>query len=86
MIDALLRPVSSLLWNIGNHFYLKRAHRNLQYKVYKDGSWYCAEFPRLGIASQGETRESAKKNLRDALLFNLETLMSKEYEQYYLIT
>ena len=38
----------------------------------KDGGWFVSYCPELGVASQGKTRKTALKNLREAVELYLE--------------
>jgi predicted RNase H-like HicB family nuclease len=40
--------------------------------VTKDGRWFVADCPELGIASQGKSVEKALRNLREAIELYLE--------------
>ena len=42
-------------------------------RVRKRGKWYVLSCPSLDVHSQGRTKEEARKNLVDALLFFLES-------------
>jgi len=50
------------------------ARRSLEFSsvVTKEGKWYVANCPELGIASQGKSVESALKNLTEAIELYLE--------------
>ena len=39
--------------------------------VYRDGRWFVAECPEVGTVSQGRTRDSAVRNLREATVLYL---------------
>ncbi|MBI4045171.1 MAG: type II toxin-antitoxin system HicB family antitoxin [Candidatus Diapherotrites archaeon] len=40
--------------------------------IAKEGKWFVSFCPELGVASQGKTRQSALKNLREAVELYLE--------------
>ena len=46
--------------------------------IHKEGDVYVALCPELDIASQGETVEKARENLREAIVLFLETASSGE--------
>jgi predicted RNase H-like HicB family nuclease len=46
--------------------------------IHKEGDLYVALCPELDIASQGETIESARENLREAIELFLETASQEE--------
>ena len=41
--------------------------------ITKEGDWYVARCPELGVTSQGKDVESARANLREAIELYLET-------------
>lgn len=45
------------------------ARRSMEFSsvVTKEGKWYVADCPELGVASQGKTVESALENLKEAI-------------------
>ena len=47
--------------------------RQLMAVIERDGDWYVALCPELDIASQGETVEAARANLKEALELFFET-------------
>jgi predicted RNase H-like HicB family nuclease len=49
--------------------------------IEREGDGYVALCPELDVASQGETVEDARKNLRDAVELFLETADPREIEQ-----
>ena len=46
----------------------------LSVRIWKEGKWYIARIPELGVTTQGRTRGSAKKNLREAAQLHLEAM------------
>ena len=48
--------------------------------IQRDGDWYVAWCPELDIASQGQSIEEARQNLREALELFLETASSQEIQ------
>ena len=40
--------------------------------ITKDGKWFSSFCPELGVASQGKTKKTAMKNLKEAVEFYLE--------------
>ena len=47
----------------------------LSIKIWKEGKWYIARVPELGVTTQGRTKESAKRNLREAVQLHLESMV-----------
>ena len=45
---------------------------------HKEGKWYVAYCPELGVTSQGKTLEEAQKNIREAIELYLEDVPQKE--------
>lgn len=45
---------------------------------HKEGKWYVAYCPELGVTSQGKTLEEAQKNIREAVELYLEDIPKKE--------
>jgi len=43
-------------------------------KISKGEKYYVARVPELGITTQGETKEEARKNLREAMQLHLEAM------------
>jgi len=48
--------------------------------IERDGSWWSAFCPQLDIASQGETIEEARQNLREAIELFFETASPEEVQ------
>ena len=48
---------------------------NLTVDISKGEKFFVARVPELGVTTQGETREEAKKNLEEAVKLHLETLV-----------
>ncbi len=46
-------------------------------KIRKKGKWYVSSCPSLDVHSQGHTREEARQNLVDALVFFLESCFER---------
>jgi len=46
-------------------------------KVRKKGKWYVSSCPLLDVHSQGHTKEEARQNLIDALVFFLESCFER---------
>ncbi len=49
---------------------------------HKEGKWYVAHCPQLGIASQGKNPEEAQKNIHEAIELYLEDIPQKELSTY----
>ena len=50
---------------------------------HKEGKWYVAYCPELGVTSQGKTLEEAQKNIREAVLLYLEDIPKKELSGFF---
>src|SRR6185295_7869421 len=46
-------------------------------KIRKKGKWYVSSCPSLDVHSQGHTKEEARQNLVDALVFFLESCFAR---------
>jgi len=46
-------------------------------KIRKKGKWYVSSCPSLDVHSQGHTKEEARRNLVDALVFFLESCFER---------
>jgi predicted RNase H-like HicB family nuclease len=46
-------------------------------RIRKKGKWYVASCPSLDVHSQGHTRDEARQNLIDALVFFLESCFAR---------
>lgn len=55
--------------------------RHLTAIIEKEGDGYVALCPELDVASQGDTIEESRKNLREAVELFLESASSKEVNQ-----
>ena len=49
----------------------------LPVKIRKKGKWYVSSCPSLDVCSQGHTKEEARQNLIDALVFFLESCFER---------
>jgi len=49
---------------------------------HKEGEWYVALCPELGVSSQGETLEQAETNLKEAMELYLEDAPFEELEGF----
>ena len=49
----------------------------LSVKIWKSEKWYVAEIPELGVVTQGRTRESARKNLKEATMLYIEAMIDR---------
>ena len=47
--------------------------------ITKEGRWYVARCPELGVTSQGRSFESAKKNLREAVELFIEAFGTEDH-------
>ncbi len=47
----------------------------LTIKIWKEGKWYIARVPELGVTTQGKTLKEAKENLREATELHLESMV-----------
>ena len=47
----------------------------LTIKIWKEGKWYIARVPELGVTTQGRTLKEAKGNLREATQLHLEAMV-----------
>lgn len=50
---------------------------------HKEGKWYVAYCPELGVTSQGKTLEEAQKNIREAVELYLEDVPKKELSAFF---
>ncbi len=55
--------------------------RNLTAVIERDGDWYVALCPELDVASQGETVEAARANLKEALELFFESAGADEIKK-----
>jgi predicted RNase H-like HicB family nuclease len=49
---------------------------------HKEGKWYVAYCPELGVASQGKTLEEAQKNIQEAIELYLEDVPRKDLKAF----
>jgi predicted RNase H-like HicB family nuclease len=49
---------------------------------HKEGKWYVAYCPDLGVTSQGKTLEEAQKNIREAVMLYLEDVPKEELTKF----
>jgi predicted RNase H-like HicB family nuclease len=50
---------------------------------HKEGKWYVAYCPELGVTSQGKTLEEAQKNIREAVELYVEDIPKKELSAFF---
>ncbi len=46
----------------------------LSVKIWKEGKWYIARIPELGVVTQGRTKDEVKKNLKEAAELQLSVI------------
>lgn len=49
---------------------------------HKEGKWYVAYCPELGVTSQGKTLEEAQKNIQEAVELYLEDIPKNELARF----
>jgi predicted RNase H-like HicB family nuclease len=50
----------------------------LPVRIRKKGKWYVSSWPSLDVHSQGHTKEEARRNVVDALVFFLESCVHRQ--------
>jgi len=65
-------------FSVSPHFEVEELGNGIFAAIHKEGDLYVALCPELDIASQGETIETARENLREAIELFLETASRQE--------
>jgi predicted RNase H-like HicB family nuclease len=61
---------------------MKTMSLKLSITIHKDGRWYVAYCPELGVTSQGKNIEEAQENLLEAIELYIEDIPKKDLARF----